>query len=138
MEELYWITRLDTINDSLNSIIIFSLLATVLSFLIYIFGLMGYIDPLVSKKDSEGWVNVGKKVLKVSVPIFLCTFIIEPFIPTTKEAYVIYGVGGTIDYLKTDQTAKQIPHKIIVALDRYIEELTPEDNSSQEESEKKK
>lgn len=37
--------------------------------------------------------------------------------------YMIYGVGGTIDYLKDNETAKQLPDKVIVALDKYIDSL---------------
>lgn len=36
-------------------------------------------------------------------------------------------MGGTIDYLRSDQTAKQIPHK--VAVDKYLEELVVEDEA---------
>jgi hypothetical protein len=33
----------------------------------------------------------------------------------------IYGIGGTIDYLKSNETAKRIPDKCIKALDLYID-----------------
>lgn len=38
-------------------------------------------------------------------------------------------MGGTIDYLRSDQTAKQIPHKVVVAVDKYLEELVVEDEA---------
>ena len=51
------------------------------------------------------------------------------FIPDTKEAYVIYGVGNTIDYLKNNETAKQLPDKAIQALDKWADKfLTEEEN----------
>lgn len=67
--------------------------------------------------------------MRVGLPLFLISLIGNTFIPTTKEAYLIYGVGGTIDYLRSDQTAKQIPHKVIVAVDKYLEELVAEDEA---------
>jgi hypothetical protein len=43
--------------------------------------------------------------------------------PSTKDAYIIYGAGTVIDYIKEDTTAKQIPHKAIVAIDKYLDSL---------------
>ena len=48
------------------------------------------------------------------------------FTPTTKEMYLIYGLGGTIDYIKSNDKAKQLPDKCIDALDKYIESLNKE------------
>jgi hypothetical protein len=49
------------------------------------------------------------------------------FIPDTKQALIIYGVGGTIDYVKDNDKCKQIPNKVIDALDKYLEYLNKED-----------
>ena len=46
------------------------------------------------------------------------------FIPTTKEALLIYGVGGTIDYVKSNPVAKKIPDKCIIALDKWVDSLS--------------
>ena len=35
-----------------------------------------------------------------------------------NDALLIYGVGGTIDYVKSNKTAKQLPDKCIKALDK--------------------
>lgn len=44
-------------------------------------------------------------------------------IPSTKDALLIYGLGGSLDYIKGNDTAKKLPEKAIMALDRYLEEL---------------
>ena len=49
------------------------------------------------------------------------------FIPTTNEALMIYGVGGTIDYIKSNGTAKQIPDKCVKALDKYFDNINKEE-----------
>jgi hypothetical protein len=49
------------------------------------------------------------------------------FVPTTKEALVIYGVGGTIDYVKQDTVAQKLPHKAIIAIDKYLESINNND-----------
>lgn len=46
------------------------------------------------------------------------------FIPTTKEMLLIYGVGGTIDYIKSNDTAKELPDKAVKALDKYLDEIS--------------
>ena len=46
------------------------------------------------------------------------------FIPTTKEMLLIYGVGGAIDYVKSNDTAKGLPDKAIKALDKYLDEIS--------------
>ncbi len=38
------------------------------------------------------------------------------FIPTTKELLYIYGIGGTIDYIRTNDTAKTASDKCIRCL----------------------
>ena len=48
------------------------------------------------------------------------------FNPTTKVLLYIYGVGGTIDYIKTNDTAKQLPDKCIKALDRFADKYIDE------------
>ena len=58
------------------------------------------------------------------LPTTIITCLLMLFIPTTKEALLIYGVGGTIDYVKSDPVAKQIPDKCIIALDKWVSSLS--------------
>jgi hypothetical protein len=48
-------------------------------------------------------------------------------LPSKKDMLLIYGVGGTIDYIKNNDTAKQLPDKVVIALDKYFDTLN-EDN----------
>ena len=83
----------------------------------------------LENKDQHG-INLTKKLLKVVVPVFTISLLIEVFIPTTKEALVIYGVGGTVDYLKANPTAKKLPDKCINALDKWVDSFSTEKNDS--------
>lgn len=96
----------------------------------YFFGLLiiSYIACLEDKDQDE--TNITKKLLKIVVPIFTISLLIEVFIPTTKEALVIYGVGGTVDYLKANPTAKKLPDKCINALDKWVDSFSAEKNDS--------
>ena len=43
-----------------------------------------------------------------------------------NDALLIYGVGGTIDYVKLNNTAKQLPDKCIKAFDKWVDNLNEE------------
>ena len=43
------------------------------------------------------------------------------FIPSNKQMLAIYGIGGTIDYIKSNDKAKELPDKVVDALTKYLE-----------------
>lgn len=112
MEELYWITRLDGICTLLGALIGISA--------IVIIGTLLYIVETLDVCGEVNWKRV-RKALTISGSCFIVFFIAEVLTPSTKQAYLIYGVGGTVDYLKENSTAKQIPDKCIKALDKWID-----------------
>ena len=59
-----------------------------------------------------------------NIPIFLLSAVARVFIPSTNEALMIWGIGGTIDYIKGNEKIKQIPDKCIDALDMWVNRLT--------------
>lgn len=114
-ETLYWITRLDGLN-------VFFIVSTVITSFIVIFGIMG--------RFIHGKQDFGKpfnRIMKYGVPTLLISIMALIFVPTTKDAIMIYGVGSTIDYLKQNETAKELPDKCIEVLDAYIESLNKKD-----------
>ena len=128
MEELYWITGLDSISGTILALTIISGIVTAVMTIVWLV-CSSLANNYVEKEFNEGWAKIGRSFVRVGLPLFLIFLIGNTFIPTTKEAYLIYGVGGTIDYLRSDQTAKQIPHKVVVAVDKYLEELVVEDEA---------
>ena len=131
MNEIYWITRLDLICGVLNLIAVLSVITTVVLFFI---GLFKRSDADIHNEDSktlEQNIETSKMCLyfaKRCAIIFFVSVSINFFIPTTNEALLIYGVGGTIDYIKSNDTAKQLPDKCVKALDKYLDNLTKEEN----------
>lgn len=113
MNELYWITRLEAIHILT---IIFGVILTIL-FLVF---LANYIFES-EYKDTKNMKRQMSNIRKTSIPLFLCVLILI-FVPTKEEALLIYGVGGTIDYIKTNDKVKKLPDKVIDALDLYLEE----------------
>ena len=43
---------------------------------------------------------------------------------------LIYGVGGTVDYIKANPTAKKLPDKCINALDKWVDSWTEKSDST--------
>ena len=60
-------------------------------------------------------------IIKKTLICFILSCIFSIFVPSSNQMLRIYGIGGTIDYLKSNETAKQLPDKCIKALDLYID-----------------
>lgn len=135
MSELYWITRLEYFH---NVSLLFLILGTIIVFL---FSLCYYTSNGQSiYEETHGYSSKAKeykeyrdtcsKGLKWSVPVTLLALFLYLFIPTTKEALLIYGVGETIDYLQSNPTAQKLPDKCIRALDTWVDSWTEEKKDS--------
>lgn len=48
--------------------------------------------------------------------------VISFFVPSESKLYVIYGMGNTIDYIRTNDKAKQLPDKDIDCIYKYLDE----------------
>ena len=118
MNEIYWITRLDAICCILICISVSSSFVLIVSFYLA----CGFWDKYM--RGYKKWMRNAK----ICAIIFFVSVSIKFFIPTTNEALLIYGVGGTIDYIKSNDTAKQLPDKCVKALDKYLDNLTKEEN----------
>jgi hypothetical protein len=82
-------------------------------------------------KEYREYKNTCLKSLRWSVPITIIAALMFLFVPTTKEALVIYGVGGTVDYLKENPTAKQLPDKCVKALDKWVDTWNTEEKKKE-------
>ena len=124
MKEMYWITRLDAVNDFL---IILIILATI--------AIVGCLIILFSEivDEDEVWVKKMFRIIKVSILVLLTTSTLKVFVPTINEMYTIIGIGGTYEYLKDNKDIKEIPDNTIKALKIWSENLV-----SKEEVKKKK
>lgn len=117
MSALYWITRLDGLNVVALALLVVGVVTTSILFVL----------RLASESDGDKSVSdVCKKGLKFSTPALVVGVLMTLFLPTTKEALLIWGVGGTIDYLESNETARKIPDKCIKALDKFISDYIPD------------
>lgn len=121
MNEIYWITRLDAINTTFSTFLILGIAALVIFTFI----------ALVNLEDwDDNCTRFSKKYFRICCPVLFISLLGTVFIPTTKEALLIYGVGGTIDYIKSNETAKGIPDKAVKALDKFLEEYNKDTNKN--------
>lgn len=119
MEEIYWITRLDFIHTLFKVLVaIFSFLLTI----VIVSGTAAYIGK-TTEEDKKLLIKFGRTFLFVL--LFSATGLV--FIPTTKDALLIYGVGGTIDYIKQNETIQQFPDKCVEALDLFMDDYIEEE-----------
>ena len=112
MNELYWLTRLEYIQNFL--IIVMSISGIVLFISFVMWTMANYTEEA---KLTLKWVISSFTTLIISSLIFV-------FVPTTKEAVLIWGVGSTIDYIQENEIAKQLPDKCINALNDWVESLS--------------
>ena len=124
MNEIYWITRFNALNTIFTIVL-------VISSIILVVAIIGWLVNCDEDYDFEKKARkTSKKVMKISIISLIIGLFGVAFIPTTKEAFLIYGVGGTIDYLKQNPTAKQLPNKCINALDKWVDSWNIEKKDS--------
>lgn len=105
MTEIYWLTRLDAV--CIVSLTVF--------FVCTIWG----VAYILLSNDSIRDVITRIKWLIVADVLALLSLL---FVPDTKDALVIYGLGSTKDWIESNEKAKEIPQKAIDALDKYLSE----------------
>lgn len=110
MSDLYWITVLGNLG---TLAVVVTMLTTISSILLLI--------PYLESYENENH-RVFKIALYVSVFLLVISTTMNVLIPSRKELYVIYGLGGTIDYLKDNKEAKKLPDNVLKSLNIFIEE----------------
>ncbi len=139
MNEIYWITRLTCICNFLTAVAVVSFLISAFT---VVFVVCNRIEANNYEKGGENW-NYYMQRFKMFLSYFkrfifvaIVACFINLFIPTTNEALMIYGIGGTIDYVKSNETAKQLPDKYIKALDKYLDNINKEEEEQNDNESK--
>lgn len=121
MSDIYWITRIGCLQSVFEVVVILGVVLLVAYLLLF---------PLVLDvyTESEEW---AKKLIRKANKTFFVAWAISLigyfFTPSQKELIVIYGVGSTIDYIKSSDKAQKLPDKAIEALTRYLDSVEKED-----------
>ena len=114
MSELYWITvlgRISLITGILSAVSFIALVVLIIACI------AAYFENCTNTEDFKKVVKITKIVGIFAISITVLTI----FVPSTKQALLIYGVGGTVDYIRQNPTAKQLPDKCIKVLDKWAD-----------------
>lgn len=111
MSEIYWITRLDVVQGFCIAFLVVGLSCIFISSLRTLLK-TNTTESTITNKFK--WVGVGLTV--VFLPLVM-------FVPSSRDAMLIFGIGPTIDYIQNNETAKQLPDKCIEALGNWVESL---------------
>jgi hypothetical protein len=79
---------------------------------------------------TENQKHKLRRSANYSVITLIIGLLLWIFVPTQKEAFLIYGIGGTIDYIKQNPTARKLPDKCVNALDRWADSWNIENKDS--------
>ena len=116
MAEIYWITRLGPLH-----VVGWILLSA--GVLILFLLIPAYLSGFNEDEDAETF----KLLKKIAIISFIVGGVIHTFIPTTKEFIAIWGIGSTIEYLESNEKAKQLPDKCVKALEKFADEYLSEE-----------
>lgn len=119
MAEIYWISRLDYICN----------LFIVLSIIFGTIVVVGGFTLVVSDRLDNDCPTI-LKIVKRSILILGFSLLGVIFLPNTKQAYMIWGLGGTIDYIKSNETVQKLPDKTIQCLDKFLDKYLNEEDST--------
>lgn len=115
MVEIYWLQRLGNIGFCFN---VGFWVCIAIAYAILLWCLFEDFNPFRDKR----FIHRLKKFAMVFA-FFTAGAII---VPTQHDLMAIYGLGGTIDYIKSNDKAKELPDKVVDALTRYVDSIEKE------------
>lgn len=117
MNEIYWITRLDTIQN----ICIMFLIAGIVCIVV------GIIRIFLSEATTEQSITNKFKWIGIILTVIFTPLVM--FVPSSRDAMLIFGVGPAIDYIQNNESVKQLPDKCINALNNWVESLNVDEKN---------
>ena len=120
MQTIYWLQVIGSFSTVVR------IFTTMLLIAFITLAVYRYVE-LDSRYEKDEIMKCHKRMRNIGVGMVVC-LLGSCFIPTEKQLYVIYGIGGTIDYIKSNDTAKQLPDKVVNALDAWLSKQTDEDS----------
>lgn len=106
----YWLTVADNAKTMFVVFIgIFTLISLVAT-IGYLFAV--HTDGKGQTQDDKNTQRMARKWMWWSYPFMILFWSLYIFTPDKKDALLIVAGGGTMEFLTTDSTAKQIPHEL--------------------------
>lgn len=122
MTEMYFFNVIGSLSDIFTATWITALC---------VIGFSLILSPLIYDVVVENdCVSKCKKVYKIVSAVLVVSAIGDVVTPSTKEMYAIYGVGNIIDYIESNDKAKQLPDKCVDALTRLADSIEQENKDN--------
>ena len=121
MKEIYWLTVISNLHCVLIVFFVILIFVGFSSLLSYV------LTEIYETKEREVISRFTKKVSLAAI----CTGIILCFFPSKEDLLAIYGIGGTIDYIQSNDKAKELPDKVVDALTEYLEYVNGNKNKDE-------
>lgn len=99
-----------------NLATLFIIASVILAFVVLVFTIMA-IDTDVADEDDRKWAK--NKAIRFFISLVIC-LVFATLLPNKKEVYMIYGFGSVIDYVDNNETAKELPDKVVDIVDSYL------------------
>ena len=119
-EQLYWLTRLDTLKDMVWTIFGLSTAFVI----IYLIGLA--CTACEGENSLKNWKAAFKPWKWVAYPLLVINLLLGVFIPNKSDALLIMGAGTVLEYVETNKDLQTLPDKAVEALtewsDNFLEE----------------
>lgn len=115
MTEIYWLTRLDAV----------CIVSLTVSLACTIYGTAAIVVSDDSFRDTITrlkWVFVADALAILSLL----------FVPDTKDALLIYGLGSVKEYVESNDKVKELPDKAIEVLDKYLDNINKDVNKEKQ------
>lgn len=124
---LYFLSRLDSLHGLFTACITFSTVVLI------VFTLARYLTFREDAGDNyERYQLSYRRARRASLAILVVSTLLKIATPNTRDAYIIFGAGETLEYLKENDTARKLPDKAIQALDAWMDTMIS-DSTKQEE-----
>jgi hypothetical protein len=120
MSEIYWLTRLDGLSTLLYVLMSLGIIMTFISGICY----------FAANREEE--VKASSSYFRWGVVTTVFIAFSAVMIPNSKEAFMIYGIGSTVDYLNSNEVAKNLPDQCIKYLDAWVEKIIEDPQYKQE------
>lgn len=115
MIEFYWMTRTDAVIVVASIFLGIALAAVLAAFILF----QGSYD----KEEKKAIKKFVRKYAWIDYTVIIVCSLLIMFVPSKKDMLLIFGVGDAIDYAKDNEKAKQLPDKVVDAIDAYLESL---------------
>ena len=124
MFDIYLLTRIGVIHGMFVAATMSSIIMALFSFICSI----TTEDYTGENIYNDAQIQKLRKFSKKCLIVFCVSLPLAVITPTQEQALMIYGVGGTLDYIKSNDKAKQLPDKVIDALDEWLTKQTQKEH----------